>query len=81
VRVVLVTRAGCHLCDDALSLLRELGIEPEMADVDADDALFATYDWRVPVVLADDVVIAEGLITRQHLERLNDGSGRGSAPV
>lgn len=80
-RVVLVTRAGCHLCDDALRLLRELGIEPELADVDADDALFATYDWRVPVVLADGVAVAEGLIKRQHLERLKDGSGRDSNPA
>jgi predicted thioredoxin/glutaredoxin len=77
VRVVLVTRAGCHLCDNALGLLREIGIEPELADVDADDTLFATYDWRVPVVLADGAVVAEGLITRQQLERLKDGSGRG----
>jgi glutaredoxin len=81
VRVVLVTRAGCHLCDDALSLLRELGIEPELADVDSDDALFATYDWRVPVVLADDVVVAEGKITREQLGRLKDRSGEGPSPA
>ncbi len=80
-RVVLVTRAGCHLCDEALSLLHELGLEPELADVDADDALFATYDWRVPVVLVDGAVVAEGAITRQQLERLQDRSGRGWPPA
>ena len=76
-RVVLVTRAGCHLCDEALGLLRELGIEPELTDVDADDRLFDVYDWRVPVVLADDQVVAEGKITRSQLEGLRDRSGRG----
>jgi len=69
VRVTLVTRAGCHLCDDALSLLRELGVEPELGDVDADDRLFALYDWRVPVVLVDDVAVLEGRITREGLEK------------
>ena len=80
-RVVLVTRAGCHLCDEALGLLRELGIEPELADVDADDRLFGLYDWRVPVVLADGAVVAEGKITRQQLEGLKNRSGRGPSPA
>ena len=69
-RVVLVTRKGCHLCDQALSLLRELGTEPELADVDADDELFRLYDWRVPFVLVDDVVVAEGKIEKETLKRL-----------
>jgi len=80
VRVVLVTRAGCHLCDEALGLLRELGIDPELADVDADDQLFNLYDWRVPVILADDAVVAEGKITRQQVETLKDPWGEGSRP-
>lgn len=67
--LVLVTRRRCHLCDDALSLLRRLGFEPELADVDADPRLFEIYDWRVPVVLLDDRVIAEGRITRSQLEK------------
>lgn len=75
-RVVLVTRAGCHLCDEALGLLRELGIQPQLADVDADDQLFNLYDWRVPVILVDDAVVAEGKITRQRLEGLKKRSGR-----
>jgi glutaredoxin len=66
-RVVLVTRRGCHLCDEALSLLRELGAEPELADVDADEALFRLYDWRVPVVLVDGQVAAEGRMDRARL--------------
>jgi glutaredoxin len=67
--LVLVSRQDCHLCDQALSLLRELGFEPELADVDASPHLFALYDWRVPVVLLDDRVIAEGRITRDNLEK------------
>jgi len=67
VKVVLVTRAGCHLCDDALRLLEDLGVQPELADVDADNELYRLYDVRVPVVLVDGGVIAEGKITRDQL--------------
>ena len=69
-RVVLVTRRECHLCDTALAALKELGIEPEVADVDADDELFRLYDWRVPVVLVDGAVAAEGKISRESLRKL-----------
>ena len=73
--VVLVTRKGCHLCDDALRLLRELGVEPQLADVDADDRLFQLYDWRVPVLLVDGVPVAEGKITRDQLQAALGRSG------
>lgn len=74
--LVLVTRQGCHLCDQALALLRELGLEPQLADVDADEELFRLYDWRVPVVLTNGVIAAEGRITRKQLEVALKGSGR-----
>jgi len=66
-RIVLVTRQGCHLCDDALHLLGDLGVHPEVADVDTDEELHRLYDFRVPVVLVDGVVVAEGRITREQL--------------
>jgi len=69
VQVVLVTRQGCHLCDKALELLRELGVEPELADVDADEELFRLYDWRVPVILVDGGAVAEGKIEAAGLQR------------
>ena len=75
VAVVFVTRKGCHLCDDTLSLLRELGVEPQLADVDADDRLFQLYDWRVPVLLVDGVPVAEGKITRDQLQAALGRSG------
>ena len=65
--VVLVTRQGCHLCDDALRLLEELGVQAEVRDVDADDDLHRLYDFRVPVVLVDGEVVAEGRIRRDRL--------------
>ena len=70
--VVLVTRQGCHLCDEALAALRSLGIEPELQDVDADERLHDLYDWRVPVVLLDGKIVGEGRIGREELRRALD---------
>ncbi len=71
--LVLVTRRGCHLCDAALGLLRSLGHEPELADVDADDGLHDLYDWRVPVILVDGRVVAEGRIEAGALRKALGG--------
>jgi len=75
VKLLLVTRKGCSLCEAALAHLRSLGHEPELADVDADDRLHDLYDWRVPVLLIDGRVAAEGRIT---LEQLQKAVGKGS---
>ena len=65
-----MTRKGCHLCEDALRLLREARIEPRLEDVDANDRLFELYDWRVPVILVDGVPVLEGRITPKQVTSL-----------
>ncbi|MBV9592175.1 MAG: glutaredoxin family protein [Actinobacteria bacterium] len=56
-RVTLVTRVGCHLCEEAerqlRALARELGFGYEELDVDGDDALRLQYGEQVPVILID----------------------------
>lgn len=56
-RVTLITRVGCHLCDDAADMLRrlrdELGFGYTEVDVDGDQDLVAEYSDRVPVILID----------------------------
>lgn len=68
-QVELVTRRGCHLCDDARDLLRQFGVEPQIRDVDADPELFRLYDFRVPVLLLDGRVVGEGQLNEQALRR------------
>jgi glutaredoxin len=55
--VTLVTRVGCHLCEEAEVMLRrlsgELGFDYVEVDVDADQARRDTYSDRVPVILID----------------------------
>ncbi len=67
--VELVTRKGCHLCDDAYDLLRQLRVEPRVRDVDLDPELFRLYDFRVPVLLIDGRVVGEGRLDEQALRR------------
>ncbi|MGH7763958.1 MAG: glutaredoxin family protein [Candidatus Dormibacteraceae bacterium] len=67
--LVLVSRQGCHLCDESLALIRQLGCEPEVVDVDSHDQLHDLYDWRVPVLILDGRVIAEGSMDRAHLQK------------
>lgn len=57
--VTLLTRDGCHLCDDAREAVRSAavatGADWSEQDVDTDPELRAEYGDRVPVVLIDDV--------------------------
>ena len=56
-RVTLLTRHGCHLCDDARLVVERVAAEEgagwDERDVDADPELVAAYGDRVPVVLVD----------------------------
>jgi glutaredoxin len=55
--VTLITRVGCHLCDEASGLLTrlrdELGFGYDELDVDTDRARAEEYSDRVPVILID----------------------------
>lgn len=56
-RIVLYTRAGCHLCDTAKEALERVrartGVGWVEVDIDADAGLTAEYGDRIPVVLLD----------------------------
>jgi glutaredoxin len=56
-RLTLLSRTGCHLCDDARAILAgvatEKGLAWEEVDVDSGEQLADEYGDRVPVVLID----------------------------
>jgi hypothetical protein len=57
VEVVLYSRPGCHLCDEARAVLERQRARTPFAlrevDVGTDDALELAYGIRIPVVLID----------------------------
>ena len=60
-RVVLLSRPGCHLCDDARVVVArvtaDLGERYAERDITSDPAAFAAYAEAIPVVLVDGVQI------------------------
>jgi glutaredoxin len=69
-QVVLYTRRGCHLCDQAHELLAAHGISPTLVDIDAHADLRARFDTIVPVVEIDGRIRFRGRIEPVLLRRI-----------
>lgn len=56
-RLTLLTRPGCHLCDDVRVVLQrvatELGVPLEERDIVGSEAELREYGERIPVTLID----------------------------
>lgn len=79
--ILLYTRRGCHLCEQAEDLLATLGVAAAMVDVDHDAEALARYGLRVPVLEIDGSAVLEGRFEERPLAALlADLTGRGEAP-
>jgi hypothetical protein len=69
--LTLLSKPGCHLCEDLRALLDELqgeyGYQIEEFDITAHEHLFARYRHEIPVLLQADVELARGRIDEQRL--------------
>jgi glutaredoxin len=73
--VILYTRKGCHLCDEALALLESYKLKPTLQDIDADESLRERFNVCVPVVEIDGKIRFRGKVDPLLLKRLlNHGS-------
>lgn len=70
VPVVLYTRKGCHLCEDAEALLVQHGLAPRLIDIDADPALREQFNECVPVVEIDGKIHFRGRVNPILLRRI-----------
>lgn len=72
-RVELVTRAGCHLCEQAepvvARLAGEAGVPFALRPVDDDPDLQARWSDHVPVVLLDGVELCRWWVDEPALRR------------
>jgi glutaredoxin-like protein DUF836 len=73
-RYELVTREGCHLCDEMAkvldAVLPRFGLGYAPVDVDADPALRERFGDVVPVLLRDGAPVAKVQVGERELERI-----------
>lgn len=78
-RVTLYTRRGCHLCEEAETLLerlsKEMGFTWSAVDIDRDADLRQRYHHSVPVIAIDgedalSAPLTEAAVRRSLAERL-----------
>jgi glutaredoxin len=68
--VILYTRAGCHLCDEAFATLQRHGCTVDCVDIDQHSEWLAAYDHEVPVVEIAGQVRFRGRVDELLLRRL-----------
>src|SRR6185436_17768174 len=73
---IIYSRQGCHLCDEAMQLLRAQGIEVQDIDIDLDPALAERYGQSVPVIVIDGKERFRGRVDAVLLRRLVEGRGK-----
>ena len=70
-RVTFYTKAGCHLCNEAREMLDEIAAHKdyELTEIDirTHPDIFETYRYRIPVILLDETIVAEGRIEYSEL--------------
>jgi glutaredoxin len=78
--VIMYTRNGCHLCDEAWRLLEaeqaRHGFSLEAVDIDSDPKLRAEYDTCVPVVTVNGKLRFRGKINPHLVRRLFEAEAR-----
>jgi len=73
--LMVYSRPDCHLCGEAMAVLRglqaELGFALQECDITSEDALERAYFERIPVVTLDGEVLFESFVEEDVLrERL-----------
>jgi glutaredoxin len=75
--VVLYGRGGCHLCDEARSVIEAVRARVPFAfeeiDIESSDALLRDYAIRIPVVTVDGVERFEISVVTDELRRFLAG--------
>jgi glutaredoxin len=83
-QVVVYSRPGCHLCEEALAAIVSLHregyrFELHEVDIESDDALLRTHLERIPVVEVDGALVSELVLDQAGLRARLDTVGAWSA--
>ena len=75
-RLVMYSRPGCHLCDEARAVLLRIGEPFDEIDIDSDDELFKRYLERIPVIALDGEELYDFFVDERDLTRRLSGDAR-----
>jgi glutaredoxin len=78
--VILYTRPGCHLCEEAKQEMLAAGCASdytlEEVNIETDPALKERYGWEIPVILINGIKVFKYRLTadefRRKLRRLSE---------
>ena len=79
-QVILYTRPGCHLCDDAKKAMQAADCANEYTlqeiNIESDRELLRRYQYEIPVITIDGVeAFRHRLSSQAFRERLRSGAG------
>jgi glutaredoxin len=79
-QVILYTRPGCHLCDDAKLAMQAADCANEYTlqeiNIESDPELLRRYQYDIPVITVDGVeAFRHRLTSEAFLERVRSGAG------
>ena len=73
-KLTLLTRKGCHLCDDMKTLIIKLenyeGLEFKEIDISGNIKLLQLWDTEIPVLLLGEKIIARHSTSKDALEKV-----------
>jgi len=83
--IMMYTRQGCHLCEQAWEQLEQArqryGFALRQVDIDGDAQLVREYGECVPVVVVNGRVRFRGVVNRVLLRRLLEGGADEAPPA
>ena len=72
-RVILYTRPGCHLCEEARAEIGAAGCEDEYLleeiNIESDPALVELYGWEIPVIHINGIKAFKYRLTADEFKR------------
>jgi len=80
-QILLYTRRGCHLCEEAEDMLAAVGVRAAHVDVDAVPEAAGRYGLRVPVLEIDGEAVLEGRFQERPLAALLAARGGLTGPA
>ncbi|RBW71618.1 glutaredoxin family protein [Bacillus taeanensis] len=71
--VILYSKENCSLCEQAKGVLhkinKEIPLSIKEVDIYKDDALLEEYQIRIPVIVRNDEVLDEGIISENTVRK------------